>query len=250
MEQETILVAETEQTVRETIAFHLRREGYTVLVAASEASTLAIARQGLVDLLLLDFLLPADTGDLFRQLQAAPQTASLPIVWLLPRRATLLDVAELEVQHHLVKPFSWKELRVLIRTILRRSGQERRTRLRREAAFQEEVQVFLVGNLRIDVDRREVTKGGHPVELKARLFDLLVYLARYPNIVLTYDRLLSQVWGSGVSENSKTLYVHIRWLREKLEDDPAHPRLIETVYGVGYRFNGESAPDTPVEMRR
>lgn len=242
MEQETILVAETEQTLRETIAHHLRREGYTVLVAADGAAALELARQGPCDLVLLDLLLPQLSGlEVCRQLQADVQTASLPIILLLPRQAELMSEGSLGIRTALVKPFSWKELRALVWSVLRRHHQERQARWLQQAAFKEEAQVYDIGDLHIDVDRREVTRGGHAIEFKARLFDLLVYLVRYPDVVLTYDRLLAHVWGSAVAENSKTLYVHIRWLRTKLEDDPSHPRLIETVYGVGYRFNALAA---------
>lgn len=242
MEQETILVVETEHALRETIAYHLRREGYRVFIAADGMAALEAARQYPLDLVLLDLLLPQlQALDVCRQLQASPQTAFLPIILLLPRQAELLSGVELGVTDTLVKPFSWKELRALVRSALRRSVQERRTRWLHEGTIQEERRVFAVGDLHIDVDRREVIKRGQSIELKARLFDLLVYLVRYPDTVLTYERLLSHVWGPAVGEHSKTLYVHIRWLREKLEDDPSHPHLIETVYGIGYRLNAASA---------
>ncbi len=238
MKQETILVAETEQALRETIGFQLRREGYIVIEASDGVAALEVARRGIIDIVLLDLLLPQlNSLDVCRQLQVNPQTASLPIVLLLPRQVELISAEDLGVTEILLKPFNWKELRALVRSTLRRRQQDQRTRLLSEVNAPVEVRVFDIGNLHIDIDRREVTRGGQPVELKTRLFDLLVYLARYPDIVLTYDRLLSHVWGPPVGENSKTLYVHVRWLREKLEDDPSHPHLIETVYGVGYRFN-------------
>jgi two-component system alkaline phosphatase synthesis response regulator PhoP len=241
LKQETILVAEAEHALRETIAFHLRREGYTVFEASDGVAALDMARRGVIGMVLLDLLLPQlDSLDVCRQLRLDPQTASLPIVLLLPRQMELIPDMSLGVTEVLLKPFGWKELRALVRSTLRRHQQEQHTRWLREANSPEEVRVFDVGDLHIDIDRREVTRGGQPVELKTRLFDLLVYLARYPDIVLTYDRLLSHVWGPPVGEKSKTLYVHVRWLREKLEDDPSHPHLIETVYGVGYRFNAAS----------
>jgi DNA-binding response OmpR family regulator len=241
VEQETILVAETEQALRETIAHHLRREGYVVLVAANGVAALEMARQGALDLVLLDPLLPQLRGlEVYRQIQASSQTASLPVIFLLPRHVELLTEEEREVTDYLVKPFSWKELRTLVWSKLRRSKHEQQARWIQWAAFQEEAQIFDVGDLHIDVNRREVTRAGQPIELKARVFDLLVYLVRYPDTVLAYDRLLSHIWGSAVGEHSKTLYVHIHWLREKIEDDPSHPCLIETVYGVGYRFNATS----------
>lgn len=246
MKQETILVAETEQILCETIAYHLRREGYTVLTAHNGKDALVAARQSPLDLALLDLLLPGVSGlEVCHQLQTTPLTTALPIILLLPRQAELIPEGERGAADYLVKPFSWKELRSLVRAALRRSEQARRVDWLREAALPEEQRVFVVGDLQIDVDRREVTRRGQPIELTTRLFDLLVYLARYPDTVLTYERLFAHVWGTPMKEQSKTLYVHIRWLREKLEDDPSHPHLIDTVYGVGYRFNAAMANAQP-----
>ena len=242
MKQETILVAESEQALCETIAYHLRREGYVVRTAHNGRDALEVARQSPLDLALLDLLLPAMSGlEVCGQLQAIPETASLPIILLLPRQAELIPEEERGAADYLVKPFNWKELRALVRTTLRRRAEGRRGQGLHAAVLEEEQRVFVVGDLQVDVSRREVIRHGHPIDLTARLFDLLVYLVRYPDTVLTYDRLLAHVWGSPVKEQSKTLYVHIRWLREKLEDDPSHPGLIETVYGVGYRFNASAA---------
>lgn len=250
VKQETILVAESEQALCETIAYHLRREGHVVRTAHNGRDALEVARQSPLDLALLDLLLPAVSGlEVCRQVHAIPEMASLPIILLLPRQAELTSEEERGAADSLVKPFSWKELRALVRATLRRSGEGQRGPWLHAATPEEEQRVYVVGDLQVDVNRREVTRHGRPIELTARLFDLLVYLIRYPDTVLTYDRLLAHVWGSPVKEQSKTLYVHIRWLREKLEDDPSHPGLIETVYGIGYRFNAAAAQASRKETR-
>jgi two-component system response regulator RegX3 len=238
----TILVAETERDLGEMIAYHLRREGYEVLVAADGVAVVEMARKSPLNLVLLDLLLPHLHGfEVCRQLRANPATAAVPLLLLLPRQAEIMPFPELALgaDEYLAKPFSWKELRARVRRLLSQSEQAQ-SRPRRSVSILEEP-LLTVGDLRIDLDRREVTKGGRPIELTARLFDLLVYMVRHRDTVLTYNRLLVYVWGPRDPGNDLTLFVHVRRLRQKIEDDPAHPKIIMNIYKIGYRFNAEAA---------
>lgn len=237
--QRTILVVEDDASLRDTIAYNLRAEGYLVLTAADGVSGLEAARQHPVSLVLLDLMLPRLDGlDVCRQLRATPETASTPILMLTARGEETDKVVGLELgaDDYVTKPFSWKELRARMRALLRR-GASTPLGGRGEPAPLES-HVLASGDLRIDVDRREVTRGEQQIELPARLFELLVYMVRNQGVVLTRDRLLQHVWGYDYAGDTRTVDVHMRWLREKLEDDPANPQLIQTVRGVGYRFKG------------
>ena len=184
-------------------------------------------------------MLPRLDGlEVLRQLRARPDTASIPVL-MLTARAEESDIVvglELGVDDYVSKPFSWNEVRARVRALLRRGAQ----RAGSDDAASEPAQSepIVSGDLRIDEDRREVRKGERVIELPARLFELLVYMARRPGVVLTRGRLLEHVWGYDFAGDTRTVDVHVRWLREKLEDDPANPQLVQTVRGVGYRFKG------------
>ena len=234
----TILVVEDDEALRDTLAYNLRGEGYLVLTAADGIAALDVARQNALSLVVLDLMLPKLDGlDVCRQLRARPESANTPILMLTARDDDTDKVVGLELgaDDYVTKPFSWKELRARIRALLRR-GEIHPAQPAMPAPA--EARVLTVNGMRIDVDRREVRKGEHEVELPARLFDLLVYMVRNNGMVLTRDRLLQHVWGYDYTGDTRTVDVHVRWLREKIEDDPANPTLIQTVRGVGYRFKG------------
>jgi two-component system alkaline phosphatase synthesis response regulator PhoP len=232
---------EDDSALRDTIAYNLRGEGYVVLTAADGITALEIARQNPISLVLLDLMLPRLDGlDVCRQLRTKTETANTPILMLTARVEETDKVIGLELgaDDYVTKPFHWKELRARVRALLRRGEHSAAASSPSLESSPEERRVLSSGDLHIDVDRREVRRGDREIELPTRLFDLLVYLVRNKGLVLTRDRLLQHVWGYDYAGDTRTVDVHMRWLREKLEDDPANPQLLLTVRGVGYRYKG------------
>jgi len=239
--QRTLLVVEDDAALRETIVYNLRREGYLVLSAADGVTALEVARQQPPALVLLDLMLPRLDGlDVCRQLRGRPETASVPILMLTARgeESDVVVGLEMGADDYVTKPFSWNELRARIRALLRRGEQPLTGQGDAATEGQSDAHILTAGDIRIDEDRREVFKRDRPIELQARLFDLLAYMVRNRGTVLTRDRLLEHVWGYEYNGDNRTVDVYVRWLREKLEDDAASPQLILTVRGVGYRFKG------------
>ena len=239
--ERTILVVEDDSALRDTIAYNLRGEGYMVLTAADGISALEITHQNPVSLVMLDLMLPRLDGlDVCRQLRTRTETANTPILMLTARGEETDKVIGLELgaDDYVTKPFSWKELRARVRALLRRGEHTPATTSTTVENTGEDRRILTAGDLHIDVDRREVRRGDREIELPTRLFDLLVYLVRNKGLVLTRDRLLQHVWGYDYAGDTRTVDVHMRWLREKLEDDPASPQLLLTVRGVGYRYKG------------
>ena len=239
MEQRPILVVEDDDDLRETLAYNLRADGYETLLAADGVAALELARRQPVARVILDVMLPRLDGlSVLRQLRARPETAAIPVL-MLTARAEESDIVvglELGADDYVAKPFSWNELRARLRALMRRGGPRANGEDAASASAQSEP--ITIGDLHIDEDRREVRKGDRLIELPPRLFDLLLYLARRPGTVLTRGRLLEHVWGYDYAGDTRTVDVHVRWLREKIEDDPANPQLIQTVRGVGYRLKG------------
>jgi len=237
--QRTILVVEDEPILRDTIVYNLRAEGYEVLTAGDGATALDTAQRSHPDLVLLDLMLPVLDGlEVCRQLRQRQETTGVPILMLTARADETDKVVGLEMgaDDYVTKPFSWRELRARVRALLRRA--EPRSSGALSAGQREESRLLSAEDLRVDLDRREVLKGERLIEMPARLFDLLVYIMRHRGMVLTRDRLLEHVWGYDFAGDTRTVDVHIRWLREKVEEDPANPVLVQTVRGVGYRFKG------------
>jgi DNA-binding response OmpR family regulator len=235
--ERTVLVVEDDATMRETLSYNMRRDGYRVVTAVDGVNALQMAAHELPDLVLLDLMLPRLDGlDVCRLLRGKAETANVPILMLTARIEESDKVAGLELgaDDYLTKPFGWNELRARVRALLRRQDHAAASAV--EAAQQP--QLMVIGDLRIDEDKREVTRRGQPIDLNARLFDLLAYMVRNRGTVLTRDRILEHVWGYEYDGDTRTVDVYIRWLREKIEDDPANPELILTLRGVGYRFKG------------
>jgi DNA-binding response OmpR family regulator len=233
----TILLVEDEMTLRDTLAYRLRSEGYQVITAADGPSAIEAARKTHPDLLLLDLMLPGLDGlEVCKQIRARSETHSTPIIMITARTDESDKILGLELgaDDYVTKPFSWPELRARVRAQLRRTeqnGADSTPNALRQGVLETD-------ELKIDLDRREVWRKGQLIELAARLFDLLVYFVQHRGIVLTRSRLLEHVWGYDYDGDVRTVDVHVRWLREKLEEDPSNPHFILTVRGVGYRFKG------------
>lgn len=230
---EKILIVEDETALRETLEYNLARQGYEVLTAADGFTALTLARAAQPDLVLLDVMLPGLDG--FEVCRRLRREASMPILMLTARADEIDKVVGLEVgaDDYLTKPFSMREL------LARVKAQLRRVRLLREEPLPPVPSEQLrFGDLLLDVTRHEVYRGETLVHLKPKEYELLHYLASHRGQVLTRERILEEVWGWEFTGGTRTVDVHIRWLREKLEDNPAAPQRIVTVRGSGYRFEG------------
>jgi DNA-binding response OmpR family regulator len=230
----TILVVDDEPTLRDTIAYNLRREGFDVLLAADGVEALALARGQRPDLLVLDIMLPGIDGlQVLRTLRAE---STVPILLLSARGDEFDRVLGLELgaDDYLPKPFAMRELIARVRAGVRRARMAAP-----EASPAPEPtgrDRIVAGALVIDTQARIVTFAGDEVALKPKEFDLLVYLARHPGVALTREALLREVWGYAYPVDTRTIDVHVRGLRQKLEADTEDGGLIETVRGHGYRF--------------
>jgi len=227
-----ILVVEDELSLRGTIAYNLRRDGYDVVEAADGEQTLAAWSADPVDLIVLDLMLPKLDGlEVCRRVR---QSSSVPIVMLTARTDEIDRVVGLEVgaDDYVTKPFSMRELLARVKAILRRR-ELLAEEIRRNAREGDQI---TVGPLTVELARRRVFRSGLEVALKPKEFDLLTFLARHRGQVLSPEQLVEQVWGYDALGDVSTVRVHIRSLREKIEEDPGNPRLVETVRGVGYRL--------------
>ncbi len=236
-----VLVVEDEPSLVETLEYNLRRQGYDVSVATDGMVALEVARREHPDIIVLDVMLPRLDG--YEVCRVLRQEMNVPIIMLTARTDEVDKVVGLEVgaDDYMTKPFGMRELLARIKALLRR------VRLTREelAASGSTFPVADVpsermdfNDLVVDLGRREVRLRNAVVHLKPKEFDLLVFLARNRGIVLTRDLALERVWGWEYDGGSRTVDVHVRWLREKLEKEPSNPTRIVTVRGVGYRFEG------------
>ena len=239
-----ILVVDDEAILVETIAYNLEQAGYRVVTAADGSSALDAARSEIPDLIILDVMLPGMDGlEVCRQLRKESGTATTPIVMLTAKSDEIDKVVGLEVgaDDYVTKPFGRRELLARVRALLRRSeyphpGEDRLGAQEAVEAVRPASRDLVAGPLRIDLAGRRVNCRGQDLELQPKQFELLAYLVRNRGTVLTRDQLLHNVWGYDYAGDTRTVDVHVRWLREKLEEDPANPKLIQTVRGVGYVF--------------
>ena len=229
-----ILLVEDEPTLLATVAYNLRREGHRVLTAADGEQALELAHDGdPPDLVLLDVMLPRIDGfEVCRQIR---RQSAVPILMLTAKTDEVDRVVGLELgaDDYLTKPFSMRELLARVKALLRRRDLLA-AELSRDASTGERL---VAGDVAIDLGQHRVTKGGEPLALTPKEFDLLAFLVRHRGHVFAAERLLEQVWGYDRSTDTGTVPVHVRSLRQKLEDDPSQPKRIETVRGVGYRFS-------------
>lgn len=222
----TILLVEDDLTLSETLRYNLEREGYTVLVAGDGVQGLDLARRERPDLVILDVMLPRLDG--FSVCRILRQESEVPVLMLTARQDEVDRIAGLELgaDDYVAKPFSLGELLARMRAIMRRA--DRRVEGSRE--------VLDAAGLRVDTGSRRVWRDGAELTLSQKEFDLLTCMIRNRGIALSRDVLLERVWGYDFPGDSRTVDVHIRWLREKVEPDPGKPIYIQTVRGIGYRF--------------
>jgi two-component system, OmpR family, response regulator RegX3 len=222
-----ILLIEDEESISEPLGRALEREGFDVAVAATAADGRQRFRDARPDLVLLDVMLPDGDGrELLRELRAESRT---PVVMLIARGEELERVLGLELgaDDYVTKPFSAAELAARVRAVLRRAD---------AAPVEAEGDVLEVGDVRMELARHEATLAGAPLELTVKEFDLLRMLLEHAGRVVTREQLIREVWDTAWFGSTKTLDVHVSGLRKKLGDDPAAPRYIRTVRGVGFRF--------------
>lgn len=225
---ERILIVEDEPSLAESVAYALQREGFITQTAADGLSALECFEAQPPDLVLLDLMLPGLSG--WQLFTALRKRKPVPVIMLTARGEEADRVAGLEMgaDDYVVKPFSMRELIARVRAVLRR------------AAATEEPEgetVLEAGGVHLDPSRREVSIEGQRVELTPKEFDLLAYLMRHRGRVRSREQILNAVWGQDEYLDERTVDVHIRWLRKKIEKDPAAPRRLLTVRGIGYKFS-------------
>lgn len=224
-----MLVVEDEASLASTLSYNFRKNGFDVISAYDGVEGLQAARRENPDVIVLDLMLPKMDGlEVCRRLRA---DSDVPILMLTARGEELDRVVGLELgaDDYLTKPFSMRELVARVRALLRRAAST--------PPPQDQARI-VIGPLSIDARGRTVQRSGAVVAMKPKEFDLLHFLAKNPGQVFTREQLLEHVWGYEFFGGSRTVDVHIRWLREKIEDSPANPRYLLTVRGVGYKFAG------------
>jgi two-component system response regulator RegX3 len=229
--QPSILVVEDDRNLAETLIYNLRSEGYRASIARTGLEAIAMARTQQPDLLLLDLMLPEMDG--FDVCRAVRASSPVPIIMITARDEEVDRVLGLELgaDDYVIKPFSLRELLARIRATLRRVELSSGDSGREEA--------LETGGLRVEPRSRTVVRDGMALHLLPREFDLLLHLMRNRGLVLSRDQILEKVWGTDYLGDARTVDVHVRRLRMKIERNPNEPRYVRTVYGVGYTFRGE-----------
>ncbi len=233
MPSPAVLVVEDEETIARAVAYSLEREGYTTFTAKDGAEGLALAKQHTPDLVILDLMLPKIDGlEVCRTLR---RETSLPILMLTAKAEEVDKIVGLELgaDDYMTKPFSMRELMARVKALLRRVEMDRRA-----AKVSPGAEPLRSNGLSLDPSTRQVKVQEKSVALRPKEFDLLAFLMRNKAIVFTRDSLLEQVWGYEYAGDSRTVDVHMRWLREKIEESPSEPKRLLTVRGVGYKFEG------------
>jgi DNA-binding response OmpR family regulator len=232
---QTILLVDDEQTLRELVAQALRDDGYRVVEAGDGAAAVEAFRAHPADLVLLDLMLPELSGiEVCRILR---RESDVPILMLTARGSELDKVVGLEVgaDDYVTKPFSLRELIARVRALLRRSEATER---RPSGALGEPVRL---GRVQVDLAGHRLLRDGRPIAVKPKAFELLAFLLRNPGQAFSREQLLEHVWGYEYAGETRTVDVHVHWLRQTIEEDPRQPRVLETVRGVGYVLRPESA---------
>jgi DNA-binding response OmpR family regulator len=223
----TVLVVDDEPIVREIVVSYLRQEGFRTLEAGDGDTARRLLQEEPPGLVVLDVMLPGTDGlELCRWIRAR---SDLPVIMLTARGDEVDRIIGLELgaDDYVTKPFSPRELAARVRTVVRRTASSEVPKAER----------LSIGELEIDARTREVSRNGALLKLTAKEFDLLWFLANHPRHVFSRDQLMDRVWGYESALDTGTVTVHVRRLREKIEIEPSKPRLLQTVWGVGYRFN-------------
>jgi DNA-binding response OmpR family regulator len=228
MADNKVLIVEDDQTLLSVLEYNLAKEGYNVVAATDGIQALEAARQEKPNLIVLDVMLPKMSG--FEVCRILRKEMKVPILMLTAKDNEIDKIAGLDLgaDDYMTKPFSMRELLARVRAMFRRAEMQAP-----EIATDNRLKF---GDIEIDILRHAVTKGGNMLSLTPKEFDLLAFLARNKGIVFSRDQLLEKVWGYDYSGDSRTVDVHIRWLREKIEDNPDKPRRLVTVRGVGYKL--------------
>jgi len=232
MSKPVILVVDDERHIVELVRFNLEKEGYQVITAQDGLEACKMAKQDKPDLVILDVMLPGMDGfEVCRTIQKDSEIAEIPIIMLTARTEEIDKILGLEIgaDDYMTKPFSPRELLARVKARLRRTARKADSGLSGNG-------VIKTSGLVIDPERFEVFLDGIRLELTPKEFELLRFLARSPGKVLTRDFLLENIWGYEYLGDTRTVDVHIRHLRQKIEVDPANPKYIETVRGIGYKF--------------
>ncbi len=232
MPDETVLIVEDEENLLQALKYNLEREGYHVHTAEDGAQGLEAARRLKPDLVILDVMLPQIDG--FEVCRILRRETDVPILMLTAKGEEIDRVVGLELgaDDYVTKPFSVRELLARLRAMLRRS------RLASEPPSPAAAQLLKAGDLEVDLTSHTARRGGAPIDLKRREFELLAFLMGNRGRAFTRDQLLERLWGHDYIGDSRTVDVHVRWLREKIEADSSKPHRIITIRGVGYRFEG------------
>ncbi|AKJ54930.1 response regulator transcription factor [Corynebacterium pseudotuberculosis] len=227
----TILLVEDEESPADPLAFLLRKEGFEVVVAGDGPTALVEFEKNDIDIVLLDLMLPGMSGtDVCKRLR---KVSSVPVIMVTARDSEIDKVVGLELgaDDYVTKPYSARELIARIRAVLRRGGEPQ------VADYEEEGDDILGGGrVRMDVERHTVTVAGENISMPLKEFDLLEYLMRNSGRVLTRGQLIDRIWGADYVGDTKTLDVHVKRLRSKIEEEPSSPKHLVTVRGLGYKF--------------
>ena len=231
MSKNKILIVEDEDTLREMLQYNFETEGYDVITSADGRTAIALARSETPDLVILDVMLPEVDG--FEVCRTLRQEMTTPILMLTAKEEEIDKVLGLELgaDDYMTKPFSMRELKARVKAMLRRSSMS-------QPKAEDETPIITSGDLTIDLSKHLVSVGDTVIEMKPKEFDLLAYLADNKGHVFSRDHLLDRVWGYDYVGDSRTVDVHIRWLREKVELEPSKPKRLLTVRGIGYKFEG------------
>ena len=231
MADSKVLVVEDDPNLMETLKYNLRKEGYDVVTASDGEQAIEVARREKPGLLILDIMLPKING--FEVCRILRKEMTMPILMLTAKADETDKIVGLEIgaDDYMTKPFSMRELLARVRAMLRRTKMVEASSASKPASIK-------IRKLEIDVARHRASLAGTILELSPKEFDLLAFLAKNKGMVFSREQLLEKVWGYDYAGDSRTVDVHIRWLRQKIETDPTHPMYFVTVRGTGYKLEG------------